>query len=42
MKKLPIIGIVIGAVAVFMTKMRKKSEPEPATPPSEVPPATED
>ena len=41
MKKLPIIGLVIGAVAVFFTKMRKKNEP--ATPPaSEVPPATED
>jgi hypothetical protein len=43
MKKLPIIGLVIGAVAVFFAKMRKKNEPAPATPPaSEVPPATED
>ena len=43
MKKLPIIGLVIGAVAVFFAKMRKKDEPAPATPPaSEVPPATED
>jgi hypothetical protein len=40
MKKLPIIGLVIGAVAVFFTKMRKK-EPE-AAPATEAPPATED
>jgi len=43
MKKLPIIGLVIGAVAVFFTKMRKKNEPAAVTPPaSEVPPAMED
>ena len=42
MKKLPIIGLIIGAVAVFFTKMRKKDEPASATPASEVPPATED
>jgi hypothetical protein len=41
MKKLPIIGLVIGAVAVFFAKMRKKKEPE-AAPATEAPPATED
>ena len=36
-KKLPVIGLIIGAVAVFFTKMkRKKAEPEPVddTPPA--------
>lgn len=41
MKKLPIIGLLIGAVAVFFTKMRKKEEPV-VPPASEVPPAMED
>ena len=41
MKKLPIIGLVIGAAAVFFAKMRKKTEPE-AAPATEVPPATGD
>jgi hypothetical protein len=41
MKKLPIIGLVIGAVAVFIAKMRKKDEPAPPAV-SEIPPATED
>ena len=41
MKKLPIIGLVIGAVAVLFTKMRKKEAPV-TSPASEVPPATED
>jgi hypothetical protein len=41
MKKLPIIGLLIGAVAVMFSKMRKKDEPA-AMPASDIPPATED
>ncbi len=30
-KKLPVIGLIIGAVAVFFAKMRRKKAPAPTT-----------
>jgi len=38
LKKLPIIGVLIAAVAAFFYRKRKSAEPEPATQPEDTSP----